>query len=144
MICSFTKIEEATQTDMNSEMLANQGSNDRPYMTFKPCVLYDLFFDFANEATDKLDNAGSVTITLLNEVRKAWRGRFRSRRPQNYASKLRSMKFLFVTLVSLTLLLNGCAAIMDGKYVSEKGKPSPFQAPEPDKYQIPSDPTMRR
>ena len=54
------------------------------------------------------------------------------------------MKFFFITLVSLTLLLNGCAALMDGKYVSEKGKPSPFKAPEPDKYEIPSDPTMRR
>jgi PBP1b-binding outer membrane lipoprotein LpoB len=54
------------------------------------------------------------------------------------------MKSLFIAITSLTLLLNGCSTLMNGKYVSKDGKPSPFHSADPNPYEVPSDPTLRQ
>jgi hypothetical protein len=48
-----------------------------------------------------------------------------------------------IILVAILLLaLNGCASLLDGKFVTKDGKESPFQ-PVPDRYAPPKDPTAR-
>lgn len=45
-------------------------------------------------------------------------------------------------IVVLSAWITGCAAVMDGKYVTKDGKESPFSQ-KPDRYEVPSDPTAR-
>ncbi len=52
------------------------------------------------------------------------------------------MKRLLALIVGLLLTLQGCAALLDGKYVGNEGKDSPFK-PMPNKYEPPADPTTR-
>ena len=54
-------------------------------------------------------------------------------------------RILVKALVLIALLfpaLNGCASLMDGKYVTKDGKESPFN-PMTDRYAPPKDPTAR-
>jgi hypothetical protein len=52
------------------------------------------------------------------------------------------MKILFAVVIAFVLFLNGCAALMDGKFVTQDGKESPFQK-HPSPYELPRDPTQR-
>jgi len=52
------------------------------------------------------------------------------------------MAKLFLVIVVLFGVLTGCAALMDGKYVTKDGKESPFKQ-KPDRYEVPADPTAR-
>jgi uncharacterized protein YceK len=52
------------------------------------------------------------------------------------------MKGLFVIVIAIALLLNGCASLMDAKFTTKEGKPSPFTPPD-DKIGPPPDPAMR-
>jgi len=48
-----------------------------------------------------------------------------------------------IVLIAILLpALNGCASLMDGKFVTKDGKESPFN-PLPDRYAPPKDPTAR-
>jgi PBP1b-binding outer membrane lipoprotein LpoB len=52
------------------------------------------------------------------------------------------MKVVFALIVAVALLLNGCSAIKDAKFVTEEGKKPPF-VPHKDPYEPPQDPTTR-
>ncbi len=51
------------------------------------------------------------------------------------------MRFLLVILVLLAAI-TGCASLLDGKFVTQDGKESPFKQ-APDRYEVPTDPTAR-
>jgi len=53
------------------------------------------------------------------------------------------MKIVFVFVVGVTLFLNSCSALMDGKFVTKDGKTSPFSVQHKDPYSPPKDPTQR-
>jgi PBP1b-binding outer membrane lipoprotein LpoB len=57
-------------------------------------------------------------------------------------NKIGIMKVVFVLIVAVALLLNGCAAIKDAKFVTEEGKKPPF-VPHKNPYEAPQDPTTR-
>jgi hypothetical protein len=59
-----------------------------------------------------------------------------------YAFVVGRMARLVLTIVVLLLSITGCAAVMDGKYVTKDGKESPFTQ-KPDRYEVPTDPTAR-
>jgi len=50
------------------------------------------------------------------------------------------MKIVFGLIVAVALLLNGCTAITDTKFVTEDGKKSPFFS-QKDLYEPPQDST---
>jgi hypothetical protein len=54
----------------------------------------------------------------------------------------RTLVKAFVLMAILLPALNGCASLMDGKFVTKDGKESPFN-PLPDRYAPPKDPTAR-
>ncbi|HTY25725.1 MAG TPA: hypothetical protein VMC85_21525 [Desulfomonilaceae bacterium] len=49
---------------------------------------------------------------------------------------------IIVAIVLLLATLNGCASLLDGKFVTKDGKESPFK-PMTDPYAPPKDPTAR-
>jgi uncharacterized protein YceK len=53
------------------------------------------------------------------------------------------MKSLFVIVIAIALLLNGCASLMDAKFTTREGRPSPFTPQEDNKIGPPPDPAMR-
>jgi len=52
------------------------------------------------------------------------------------------MKGFFVIVIAIALLLNGCASLLDGKFTTREGRPSPFM-PQEEETGPPPDPTMR-
>jgi hypothetical protein len=52
------------------------------------------------------------------------------------------MKKLLLLAVVVLLWVNGCASLLDGKFITQDGKKSPF-IPQQDPYRPFTDPTMR-
>jgi PBP1b-binding outer membrane lipoprotein LpoB len=51
------------------------------------------------------------------------------------------MKKFFVLITAVALLFNGCATLMDGKFVTKDGKKSPFM-PHRNTFNPPVDPIL--